>query len=254
MREEMTTNDAPWPILVLTLPGDKARRAPLIEALERAGLPFELFHGVDGRQGLDERWEQEIDRAAPRQTFGHDMTDGEFACALSHREIYRMVVEQGWPGAVVLEDDAILNKHFAAFVRGRHYDHAELVLLDHYHARVRDMGKEILPGVMLRRLVMSPFRTSGYSVSASAAQALLEAASPVRRFADWPLDIAELGAMAVNPRIVAQPEAKPGNSHLREGRNQRESEKRKHTRSWRRWRTRAYWRRWITKRRSTRIS
>lgn len=119
--------DATWPIVVLTLPGDEERRAPLVKELERLGLAYELFTGVDGRRGLDEQWESEIDRAAARRYLGYDMTDGEFACALSHREIYRMVVERGWSGAVVLEDDAILGESFAAFLRGDHYDCAVLI-------------------------------------------------------------------------------------------------------------------------------
>ena len=69
--------DATWPIVVLTLPGDEERRAPLVKELERLGLAYELFTGVDGRRGLDEQWESEIDRAAARRYIGYDMTDGE---------------------------------------------------------------------------------------------------------------------------------------------------------------------------------
>ena len=58
------TNKTPWPIIVLSLDGEDARRAPLLERLAALGLPFEVFIGIDGRKGLPPRWEAEIDRNA----------------------------------------------------------------------------------------------------------------------------------------------------------------------------------------------
>ena len=249
--------DAVWPILVLTLPGDDARRAPLVQALERLGLPYELFFGVDGRQGLAECWEGEIDRVAARRRMGHEMADGEFACALSHREIYRKVVERGWPGAVVLEDDAILGDAFATFIQGRHYERAGLILLDHGLARVRGPAEEMLPGVWLRRLAVSPYRASGYSVAIPVAQALLNASSPIRWRADWPMDLVELGAMALDPTIVGPPDFQLGTSQLRDARDHVRREQgyiASILHRLQRWSTRSYWRHWLRKRLSTRIS
>ena len=44
--------DTHWPIFVLSLEGDEARRAPLLDTLAKMGLDAEVLIGVDGRGGL----------------------------------------------------------------------------------------------------------------------------------------------------------------------------------------------------------
>jgi glycosyl transferase family 25 len=243
-----------WPIFVLSLPGEETRRAPLLRALSDMGLSHEVFLGIDGRNGLPDRWLSQIDRAAARRKLGHDLTDGEFACALSHREIYRQIAARGLPGAVVLEDDAIVGAKFVPFIEQHLYQNAALMMLDHSHARVAGPSIDLMPLVKMRRLTLPSFLTSAYSISVDAAQTLLEEASPVRCPADWPGDIVALGAMAVTPRIADHPDPLGGNSHLNEARNNVRSQSNSLDRAIQRWTSRSHCRRWITKRLSSRIS
>ena len=48
-----------------------------------------------------------------------------------------------------------------------------------------------------------PLSTAAYVVNRSIAQRLVQAQSPIRSVADWPIDIAKLGAHAAVPAIVA---------------------------------------------------
>lgn len=242
----------PWPILVLTLEGDEQRRAPLLDWLAQQGLDHRLFFGVDGRGGLPDRWADEIDRAAARKTYGRGLTDGEFACALSHREIYRWIGETGAPGAIVLEDDALPGPAFAAFLAARAHERLDLVMFDHSHARIWRGSRRHIGGQALYRLSLPSSLTTAYAVSAGAAGRLRAANTPVRWLADWPGNIVAQEAMVVVPPIVGHPDGQTGTSHLRSAREN--AGPRRRWRGLARFADHRFWRRWITKRLSRRVS
>jgi glycosyl transferase family 25 len=217
-------------------------------------LNHEVVFGVDGRKGLPGRWQADVDRAAASRTQGRSLTDGELGCALSHREIYRRITTQKLPGAIVLEDDAVIGAQFTTFLERRLYLRAPLMMLDHSHARVADAGVELMTGVQMCRLTLPSCLTTAYSISAEAALVLLDAASPIRAPADWPGDIVALGAVALHPRIVSHPNPTSGKSHLHAERDAMPQNHGSFRRALYRWTSTAHWQRWLTKRRSTRIS
>lgn len=236
-----------YPLFVLTMPGDEVRRAPLLDWLAAHGIACELVIGVDGRGGLAADWEASIDRPAAARRLGRPMGDTEFACALSHQEIYRMVQDRGLAGAVVLEDDALPTEAFAGFLADRLYLSAPMILLDHSNTRVRRGGAhQIAPGLTTHKLALSPFLTTAYSVSAEAAAELRDRSLPLSFSADWPCDIRDLGAVALMPRPVGHPPPQSGQSHIdcdRSPRRQRRG----------RFLSPAYWRRWWRKRVAVRL-
>lgn len=235
-----------YPLFILTMPGDEARRAPLCDWLKARGIAYELFFGVDGRKGLGAEWVSSFDRDAAAARLGRKMGDGEFACALSHQEIYRTVLDRGLPGAVVLEDDAVPDEAFAAFMAGQGYGRAPMVLLDHSNTRAaRDGQVDLGAGITGHRVSMSPFLTTGYSISAKAAAAMRRASLPIAFTADWPCDISRIGAVAAMPRPVGHP-ADAMASHISGDRGHKQ-------RRGGRFLTADYWRRWWRKRRSVRL-
>jgi len=239
-----------WPILVLSLEGDEARRAPLLGSLAAMGLEAEVLIGVDGRAGLPEWAEAEVDRARAVR-YGRAMTDGELACALSHRRAYRRIVERGLPGALILEDDAIVEETFARFTEARGYDAGEIVVLGHRKTWVRrGTAAELAPGLGARRLVATPIGAYGYSLSARGARHLIDHATPVRAPADWPCDISRLTALASEAQIVTHPEELDGQSHLDRGRRGKTRQRGRHARFLRR----DYWAGWWRKRLGRRIA
>ncbi|MCR8726832.1 glycosyltransferase family 25 protein [Frigidibacter sp. ROC022] len=236
-----------YPLFILTMPDDTARRAPLVDWLEARGIGHELFFGVDGRGGLAPEWEASIDRAAARRRMGRNMGDAEFACALSHQEILRAVVERGLPGAVVLEDDARPTEALATFLKERTYLRAPMILLDHSNTWViRGSAESYGAGLTAHRVALSPFRATGYSVSARAAAEIRALSLPISFIPDWPCDIREVGAVALMPRPVGHPEPLPGQSHLEPQRQDVQ-----HRRG--RFLQPAYWRRWWRKRLARRL-
>ena len=196
-----------WPILVISLADATERRRQIAQQLDGLGLGFTFIEAIDGRRGLPAPYSPFIDRPGTLAQLGRAMTDGEYACALSHLSVYRRIVDQNLPGAIVLEDDAILRPDFAAFLGARVYEAVDLIQLDHRDARIWRMGwrMRVSPMVRMARLARNASLTTGYSVSRRAAAHILGHALPLRAPADWPCDVTGLGASAMLHRLVDHP-------------------------------------------------
>lgn len=229
----MTSDDPDrWPIFVLSLEGDETRRAPLLNLLAEMGLEAEVLIGIDGRNGLPDWAEAEVDRDG-RWSWDHrpseQLSDGELACALSHVRAYRKIIEDGLPGAIIFEDDAILSETFKPFIAARGYEAGEMVLLGHHHTYVTRFSKtHLCQGAVGHRLVSTPAYAHGYALTRSAAAYILDRALPIHARADWPCDISRLKSLAVDPQIAVQPVDRKELSHLEAGRRSMHSQKFRH--------------------------
>lgn len=209
--------DRKWPIFVVSLADAKSRRAPLLAQLVSMGLEHEVVAAVDGRRGLPPEYERYIDRAGTMRNLGRRMADAEYACALSHHLIYRRILDEELPGAIVLEDDAVLRPGFAAFVASGACRSGDLILLDYGTAHIWPFSSRTLtPDAMAGRVSLSPSLSNGYSVSADGCRYLVDNSLPIIGTADWPCDIVRLGAWAAYPRPVDHP--LPELSHIQEAR------------------------------------
>lgn len=206
-----------WPIFVLTLPGDDARRAPLLSQLEGAGFSPQLFFGVDGRNGLPSDCEALINRDGARQALGRDMTDGEFACALSHRAIYAKILDDGLPGAVIFEDDARLAPELLDLMTMRQHQQVPMILFHYRYGRgLAFSRKRLSPTGSMQRAVNRATSTMAYALRCDSAAVLMSHATPVSFQADWPCDLYAAKAWLLNPRMAFEAE---GNvSHLQDDR------------------------------------
>lgn len=203
------------PIFVLTLPCATARRAPLIARLQALGLDHELFFGVDGTKGLPPEYEPLIDRSARVGRRRRPMTDGEYACTLSHLFIHRLIVSRGLNEAIILEEDARIGADFAAVARGQIRPPGDLVMLDFDKGFYYWRGRVALGGGLAAyRVAVAPVLATGYIMRERAARCFVENAFPVRGRADWPCDVTTLQSYVVHPRIVVQPPSAKVDSHL----------------------------------------
>lgn len=196
-----------WPIFVISLHDAIDRRSEIARQLHDLGLSFEIVDATDGRTGLTRQHESLIDRPGTFAALGRNMTNPEYACALSHLRVWQRVLDRGLPGAVILEDDAILDRTFADFLRAQGYDAAPLILLDHEKARVWFWTKSLQRHeIRLYRIAANCDRTTGYTISARGANFLAANSLPLRGPADWPCDITALRTLAAIPRLVDRPD------------------------------------------------
>jgi glycosyl transferase, family 25 len=207
-----------WPIFVISLVEASARRSAIVSQFKQIGLQFEFVDAIDGRGGLPEKWNNMIDRQKSIDLHGFPMKDTEFACALSHQLVYRRIVDDSLPGAIVLEDDAILTPNFAEFYHDAAYRHAPFIQLFCFSARIwRGPGRRILPGVRMHRLAENPFMTVGYSISRAAAEGVIRTSLPLCQRADWPTDMTQFGGQMTIPWIIRHPPPGAGDSYIHDG-------------------------------------
>ena len=244
-----------WQVFVVSLLDAVDRRDKIKRQLSACSIPFEFVDAIDGRAGLAAEHEALIDRPGTEVQFGRRMTDAEYACALSHMSIYRRIFEGSLPGAVILEDDAIIGVMFKNFYQNRAYGRADLIQLDHMHGDIWKFSKRepLIEGVKIAKAARNASLTTGYSISHKAAAHILKHGLPLRGPADWPCDVTVLPAMLALPRVVDHPEWEDGESTIVAGRDAIVSAMVTENRSFRYFK-RAYWRRWWFKRRTARVS
>lgn len=236
------TADA-WPVFVISLTDAGARRAEITRQLDALDIPFSFVDAIDGRNGLPADYEGMVDRPGTLAVMHRSMADAEYACTLSHMSVYRRIVEDGLPGAVILEDDAIVGGAFATFVEQRGYLHADLVRLDHMRARVWRKAK-IVATIGQSKLVpiaSAGWLATGYSINRKAAAHILRHAFPIRCPVDWPDCVESLRTVLAQPVIVGRPLQTVEQSHVEASRRLMVHERQK----WRsrRFLRRAYWNR-----------
>ena len=123
------------PCFVISLSDCINRRRRISRSLSDIGLQFEFFDAVDGRNGLDEESERQIDRDASRRLEGRILSNAEFACALSHINVYRKIIADTIPYALILEDDITARPSLIDFLEDKHYQDADLTQLYSTHNR-----------------------------------------------------------------------------------------------------------------------
>ncbi|MFO8127961.1 glycosyltransferase family 25 protein [Yoonia sp.] len=238
------------PVLILSLEDATERRAPLINAFETRNVPYEIWHAIDGRNGLPPEYESMIDRPAARLYLGREMGNAEFACALSHHFIYREILTRGFEMAVILEDDAIVDEAFFGFIKTVQMPACDLLLLDHYRALVRRTDRlKLDKNKIAYRCMSTPWLTTGYIITRDGAQKLVDQSLPITEPADWPTDLSEMQAYALAPRLVDHPDMKSAKSDIRQDREPcRPRASRRKRRSSRRFLRLSYWRKTYHKR------
>jgi glycosyl transferase family 25 len=196
-----------WPVFVISLTDAGERRARISEQLSALSIPFEFVDAIDGRSGLPAQYERMIDRAGTLVQERRGMSDAEYACALSHMSVYKRILDQNLPGAIVLEDDAILGAGFAAYRGARAYEHGDLIQLDYKDARLWRWAKAAkrFPEFTLMPMAKPGMLTTGYSVTSAGAKHLYTYGLPLRSPADWPCDVSAITTYLTIPRLVDHP-------------------------------------------------
>ncbi len=104
------------PVWLINLPRATQRRAQMETRLERLGLPYRLFPGVDGKAEAD-RLAQNVDIPAFERNMGRKILWGGIGCYHSHLGVWQEFLDSGKPVALVIEDDTVFHDDFLDAVR-----------------------------------------------------------------------------------------------------------------------------------------
>lgn len=87
-------------VFAINLERSPERRASIVRECRRYALDFELVEAADGGALTPEER-----RRALFDPDNNPLSAGEIGCALSHLKVYRKIVDQDIPAALILEDD-----------------------------------------------------------------------------------------------------------------------------------------------------
>lgn len=168
-------------LVLINLDSALARRASMEAQLKAAGLAAERV-GIDLR-GLAGTRAQELARIAfPAFRFGGLLSSPEIGCWLSHLTAWQRAVDAGVPACTVIEDDLILQPHFAEAHRRltREALH-DVVYLGTSSRNISMRRPEACGPFRLHRPIGGILNTWGYVVRTEFAARFLATGGPVTR-------------------------------------------------------------------------
>ncbi|WP_438334579.1 glycosyltransferase family 25 protein [Edwardsiella tarda] len=89
---------------VVNLEKDIQKRKDITNECNKSNIEFDIIEAISGAMLKQDELDLLIDKKA--QFY---LTKGEIGCSLSHLSIYKRIISENIPYALILEDDAILN-------------------------------------------------------------------------------------------------------------------------------------------------
>ena len=183
-------------IFVINLKQAVDRKRHMEKQLKKLNLSYEIIEAVNGR-ALDDQALVECSNFDFYQQHPTWETRGKglIGCALSHQSIYKKIVAQKIPRAIILEDDIQMTKNmrllFMRINKLTNIDKNELILFD-----AMSNGEKVQLSAFNRRKIAENFsllypinfnnlwHSSAYSISYESAAAFLKCYPKVERVAD----------------------------------------------------------------------
>jgi glycosyl transferase family 25 len=196
----MAATDLP-PIFVISLVGSK-RRENIARQLSRWPGTWSFIDAVYGRDLTDEDVARCYDERAVIRRIGRPMTRGEIGNSLSHLSIYRRMIEEGIPRAIVLEDDALLEDGFFHFPFKDVDWHFDVITFYTDISLIRVKLERALAGITFHRPVRRASCTVSYLISLQGAERLLKGNTPIKGVSDWPVRVTQMAFFVAQPFLV----------------------------------------------------
>ena len=179
------------PCFVVNLATATKRRAAMQTLLEQHHIAPTWFDAVDGRIMSEEVIASHFNAKKAEIAYG-PMVRAEIGTTLSHLGIYRQMVENNTPCAVILEDDILLAEDFVELLQAdgpqslaKAFKSEQAVMIQMTHVmRAYRQGAIALGARQIVRPHGGVWLTSGYFITLAAAQNLLREMYPVWMVAD----------------------------------------------------------------------
>jgi glycosyl transferase, family 25 len=104
------------PIFVINMAKAKDRMLSMKSQLDAQGLTYERIEAVDGSKLDAQQRREHYSDWWYRLFHGSPMSNGNLGCTLSHRKIYKKIVDEKIEWAIILEDDAVLDDSFSGLI------------------------------------------------------------------------------------------------------------------------------------------
>jgi glycosyl transferase, family 25 len=195
-------------IFVINLVGNVDRRNSIVGQLDRLGLEYDVVPAVSGKELSAEELACHYDDKRFKRSEGRRAAPGEIGCALSHIGVYRRIVNEDIPRALILEDDAWLNPNLPMILEAMSDNvepsEAQVFLLTWFVSLSRVPRIKLWSSYELGH-VKKAYCSHGYVVTQSAARRLTDVLYPVKRVADcwdWLIQHRIVEVLAICPTCV----------------------------------------------------
>jgi glycosyl transferase, family 25 len=175
-------------IFYINLDKDIKRRDSMERQLASANLNYERISAVYGQNMSKEALEKCYSRRKALRCQCRELRLSEIGCAMSHIHVYRKIVDEKLPYALILEDDVVIPEGFGDVIgsieRLIQADRPEILLLSPASVDLRHSGAMRASGNYKADPFIGGFFASSYIVTRLAALSLLQELYPVSMEAD----------------------------------------------------------------------
>ena len=206
-------------IFYINLDKDIERRTSMERQLKSLGLRYQRIPAVYGRELSEEVLLECYSRRKALRCQSRELTFAEIGCAMSHIHVYRKIIEQKLPYALILEDDVLIPENFADAVGAYNAviqaDRPEILLLSPAEADWRQPDQIRKSGICRAVPFSKGYLASSYIVTHLAAQSLLHELYPVSIVADsWERlsTFKVVDVLVLSPFLIKQEQDKFGSS------------------------------------------
>ncbi len=197
-------------IFIVNLEKSKDRRDYMEQLCNSKGIRATFITGVYGKDLSLDAVRDICNQDKAKAIIGRELLLGEIGCTLSHKNIYRRMVDENISEALVLEDDVYFEPFFqSAFASLRKRPkNSDLVLLGHHSGAGGQSlksfwGAKRTEDFIYYRLADLGFGTYGYFITLEGAKKLLEALEEIYQPIDhYTCDSNILNVYAIEPTPI----------------------------------------------------
>lgn len=206
-------------VYVVSLKHSTDRQRSIRYQCERLGIKPIFIDAIYGEDLSKFEINQYCNQEKAKQLFGRELLSGEIGCALSHKKIYEKMISEEIKYAVILEDDAIVDKSVVNAIQTCTCTPFkwDLILFGHYatynkskavRSQTSFWGKKNYKDLKFYRLVGRTSGTHGYMITYEGARKLYSKLNKITKPIDYYtsddtlLDIYALYPTLINPNIT----------------------------------------------------
>lgn len=158
------------------------------EQLEKLGIEFEFLDAFHGKDYYDD--ERYFARDVSLKYEKRVMSPGEIGCALSHQAIYRKLIDEDIPYALIFEDDAVISPDILKVLPEieKHIQPNQLITLERCDFTYKKSRIQLYENYYLAVPYMVKYgsiaQTAGYIITKEAAKKILNINFPIFTPAD----------------------------------------------------------------------
>lgn len=201
------------PVFIINLPQSTDRKIFMRAQCENVGISPIFIDAVYGKDLSKSDIEKYCDQDTAKKLFGRELLLGEIGCALSHKKIYQKIVDEKIPYAIILEDDAVLEKEVSVVIKKITVSSLlwDLILLGHYKSNKAGLKSpislwdkhRITSSFILGRLADFGYGAHGYMITLECAKKLLAELDKIHKPIDlYTPDSNIINVYALSPTVI----------------------------------------------------